>query len=631
MKQLGPGAPTQEQLPGYVARIRAEFDPDGCVTCNLFSYCRQELRAAPDPESLLTEIGVDRLTRPAVIGLLDGVTALGRASAATMAQITATVTGAPVWSRRRRTDPAGLPGAINVVLAKSDAAALGVHGLAVHGVKRVFSDPQSPETRRAVMGMIGAAIQAAIDAGTIPIHLIVPDRPTADLLASAADSLAGVELSRLRWEHDVEQGREPLTFDGEPATIPAALRPHERLAVSFLLEEDRARAMRLRNPVVDLRRVLNAHMVAGGPSADSGRLDYLVQWAEAQGIEHRAVSDAIAASPQTPGARLSNTHSDAIHAALRGPRRDPDAYRRLVEEALDYKIDVLERAIAVLDRREDSVLRDVHRALEADAQAVWGRRLALEASDLVRFSRTYRPWRNAQVQMLDDDGGCDKQLRALADFEVADDLAQDPGTREVAVATVTSTAPLRLEIASRRFVDGMTVVALHINHEALAEHPLTTLRIQKTSFKFGQMPLGQIHTTADGTSWDPQTSPPLKVGDRLIVADATWFGRLFTSGHEIAVSRPSLDNQAAPKPTCTPTSYEQSPDEHQWCCRPHAVVEAEWADELADRRARGELNPEVWPPLVDEDRFDVVADDAAEPAPDATTPVPAELTLDDVD
>jgi len=278
------------------------------------------------------------------------------------------------------------------------------------------------------------------------------------------------------------------------------------------------------------------------------------------------------------------------------------------------------------------VLRDVHRALEADAQAVWGRRLALEASDLVRFSRTYRPWRNAQVEMLDADGGCDTQLRALADFEVADDLAQDPGTRQVAVATVTSTTPLRLEIASRRFVDGMTVVALHINHEALAEHPLTTLRIQKTSFKFGRMPLGQIHTTADGTlGWTPQSSPPLKVGDRLIVADATWFGRLFTSGHEIAVSRPSLDNQAAPKPTCKPASYEQSPDEHQWCCRPHTVVEAEWADELADRRARGELNPEVWPPLVDEDRFDVLADDASEPAPDATPPVPAELTLDDVD
>ena len=80
---------------------------------------------------------------------------------------------------------------------------------------------------------------------------------------------------------------------------------------------------------------------------------------------------------------------------------------------------------------------------------------------------------------------------------------------------------------------------------------------------------------------------------------------MFKSGHELAVSRPSLDNQAAPKATCTPSSYAQDPDEHQWCCRPHAVAEAEWADELAARRARGELNPEVWPPLVDEDRFDV--------------------------
>jgi hypothetical protein len=111
MQQLGPGAPTQEQLPGYVARIHAEFDPDRCVTCNLFSYCRGELRAAHDAESLLTEIGIDPLARPALIGLVDGVTELGRAPAATMARVTATVTGAPLWSRRRRTDPAGLPGA----------------------------------------------------------------------------------------------------------------------------------------------------------------------------------------------------------------------------------------------------------------------------------------------------------------------------------------------------------------------------------------------------------------------------------------------------------------------------------------------------------------------------------------
>ena len=45
----------------------------------------------------------------------------------------------------------------------------------------------------------------------------------------------------------------------------------------------------------------------------------------------------------------------------------------------------------------------IYRTLESDAQIVWGRRLALQASDLVRFSRTYRFWRNAQVDMLDAD------------------------------------------------------------------------------------------------------------------------------------------------------------------------------------------------------------------------------------
>lgn len=648
MRRLGPGAPTQEQLPGYVAHVRSEFDPDSCVTCNLFSYCREELRAAGDPESLLIEIGVERLTRPAVIGLVDQASELGRAPAATMAQVKATVDGAPVWSRRRRTDPARLPGSINVVLAKSDAAALGVHGVAVQRIgkrgarawtTRTFADPQSPQTRRAVMRLIGTEIAAAHAAGDLPVHLVVPDRPTADLLASAADSLAGVELSRLRWEHDVEMGREPLTFDGQPATIPNALDAEERLAVSFLLEEDRARAMRLRSPVVVLRSVLSAHMVPGGPSADSGRLDYLVRWAEAkaprQAVEHRAVSDAIAESLQTPGARLSNAHSDAIHAALRGPRRDPERYRRLVEDALTYKIDILERALAVLEGREDSQLRAVHRALEADAQEVWGRRLALQASDLVRFSRTYRPWRNAQVEMLDADGVCFAQLAALADHDVADDLAQDPGTRELALATVVSVIPLRLEVASRRIGDGTTIVALHHNEQALVERPTTSVKIQKGSFKFGQLPIGPL--VADprdlALTWEPALAPDVKAGDRLIVADATWFGdgKLFRSGHEIAVARPSLDNQAAPKPSCTSDSYEQSPDEHHWCCRPHAVVEAEWADTLAERRARGELNPDVWPPLVDEDRFDVLADDTDVDPDIETETVPADLTLDDVD
>lgn len=72
------------------------------------------------------------------------------------------------------------------------------------------------------------------------------------------------------------------------------------------------------------------------------------------------------------------------------------------------------------------------------------------------------------------------------------------------------------------------------------------------------------------------------------------------------------------------------PDAHQWCCRPHSAAEAEWSDDLAERRANGRLNPEVWPPVIDQDRFDV----------DGTTdltatldprPMPDGLTRDDLE
>ncbi|GAA0344506.1 hypothetical protein NE235_33065 [Actinoallomurus spadix] len=99
------------------------------------------------------------------------------------------------------------------------------------------------------------------------------------------------------------------------------------------------------------------------------------------------------------------------------------------------------------------------------------------------------------------------------------------------------------------------------------------------------------------------------------------------------MKRPSPDDRSAPKATCTPDSYAEDPEEHQWCCRPHTAAEAEWADTLAERRTRGELNPEVWPPLVDEERFDVGphVGPHAGPPPPAPTPAPGHLTLDDLD
>ncbi|MEU8236398.1 hypothetical protein AB0C12_42975 [Actinoplanes sp. NPDC048967] len=638
--KLGDDAPAEDELATYVAGLEADFDPHSCVTCNLFTACRQELRADDDPLALLTEIGIARLTRPAVVGIVTGDDRSDDVPHSTVAQVTATVTGLPHRTGRLRTDPCGLPGTVNVVLAKSDAAALGVHGIALQvvdangsrtWVRRVFAEPQSPLTRRAVMRLLGRAIKEVLEAGLGPVHLVVSDRPTADLLATAADSLAGVELSRLRWQHDLDSGRPALTFDGEPATLPDPLADDERIAVSFLLEEDRARAMSLRTPLVDLRSVLASHVVPGGPALDAGRLDYLVTWAAAaEPLDHRAVSDDIATRSETPGARLSNEASDAIHRALR-QAETRQAYDALVQEALDYRVTVVERALAVLDGLNSSQLRGVHRVLEGDAQEVWGRRLALQASDLVRFSRTYPNWRNAQVEMLDADRKCLDQLTCLTDASVARDKAIDAGVREIALATVISVNPIRLEVRSRRLVHGSRVVALHIGGRSLVEDPTTTLKIQKTSFKLGQFPLGLLTEVPgdDGLLWQPGVTPSVAVDDEVILADTAWFGTAFRSNHEIAVSRPSLDNRSAPKAGCSAAAYAADPENHRWCCKPHTVAEAEWSDLLAQRRARGELNPEVWPPLVDEERFDVGP--TAESTGNSDTPVPDSLTLDDLD
>jgi hypothetical protein len=329
---------------------------------------------------------------------------------------------------------------------------------------------------------------------------------------------------------------------------------------------------------------------------------------------------------------MSNDESDEIHAAFRRRHTDPEIYRELVLATLDYKIDIVERALAALASVKPSRLQAVHRALELDAQEVWGRRLALQASDLVRFSRTYRPWRNAQVDMLDADVACSEQLSALADFEVGADLAQQAGVREVAAARVVAVAPTRLEVASRRFADGTEAIALHVNGRALVESGSTTLKIQKGSFKFGRFPIGTLRDDGTGSLllWLPDVCDQLEVGDELILADASWFEKVMQNRHEFTVRRPSADNQAAPKKDCTLSSYDQSPDEHKWCCRSHAIAEAEYSDELASRRYRGELNPQTWPPLVDEDRFDVLpADVVLGEAQDGVPP--AELTLDDID
>ena len=121
----------------------------------------------------------------------------------------------------------------------------------------------------------------------------------------------------------------------------------------------------------------------------------------------------------------------------------------------------------------------------------------LHASDLVRFGRTYRHWRNSLVPVIESDGRCHAQLLALANPQVADDLATDASDREVAVATVVQTSPLVLDVASRRIRDGSRIVLLHINDEACVEHPSVEVAAQKGSFKFTGLSIGPLSTAGE--------------------------------------------------------------------------------------------------------------------------------------
>ncbi len=540
-----PNAP----LGGFVAHLKATFDPVSCTTCTLFAYCRNELEHSTDPADLLVELGIPRDVRSHVVGLVNGTGVVGSPPASVFATVTATLSGKGVSTGQRRTDPVGHLGTINVVIAKSDAAALGVHGLAFRRATTAgvpgwtylsFDEPQSPSTRQEVMKVLGKELSAAIaetrkenKASPSPVHLVVPDRTTADVLVSIADNLAGVELSRLRWQRDKDQGRPQLTFDGEPAAMPPKLTETQRTAVSFLLEEDRARAVTLRSPIVDIRAALSRHVVAGGPEGNSGRLDYLVEWAERRKVNHRAFGKSIEKSIHTPGARLANDMSDKIHRALTGDRKkrgssDLVAYAKLVREELEYKTAVFDRAVSALMVLRTSKFRDAYRSIESVAQVIWRRRLRLHASDLVRFGRVYRWWRNSQVPMIESDAKCANQLLALTNPQVAHDLATAVGTRDVAFATVVQVKPLIvLKVDSRRIGGGSRVVLLHVNDSACAESSDVVVDTTPVgAFKIDGLSIGPLESFNPGVDkyrfqfvWRPERAPSLAVGDRIIVGD----------------------------------------------------------------------------------------------------------------
>lgn len=653
-------------LAAHINHLHAEFHPDSCSTCSLFAYCRKELRRSADPTDLLVEIGVRAAERVPLMPVLEGRPAGGRANPRSVAQLRATLIGSAQSTGQRRIDPAGSPGTVEVVVAKTDAAALGYYGIGVRRIAaagpgpwayRVFEDPQSPETRRTVMNLIGMELDRATGSNRQakpdlpdPVHVVVPDASTADLLASTADLLAGIELSRLRWERDVGMGRPILTYNGDPATMPKPLTGARRSAVSFLLEQDRARMLQVRSPIVDLTAVVSRHFVVGGSAFEAARLDYLVAWLVATGDDHRAISDAIDSSEHTPGARLTNTMSDRIHRALDRSRAGRDGaggqYHDLVLAELQYKAGTIEQAIRALAEVPDSKMRVAYRSLEGDAQVVWRRRKDLRASDLVRFGRTYRWWRNQLVELIGADATCGSQVWALTNPLRAAEQATDAGDRTLSWAEVVNVSPLRLQIDSRRFMAGDRVVLLSFGDQPWLERDVAVVAPQKGSIRLNGFCIGaladppaDLFDVPDGDrapstfEWQPAIDPGLAVGNRVVVARLDWFSPPLQSDKNFNMKRPQQDAAAGPKQTCTDTSYAQDAAAHQWCCRPHEVVEAEFADEIALRRARNELNPQVWPPVYDADGFEVPA--GGKPtAADVDVPltrVPEGVTVDDVD
>jgi hypothetical protein len=591
---------------------------------------------------------------------VDGKTPVGPVSSSTRSIIEATLTGIGVKSRQRRLDPAGEPGTVNVVVAKSDGATLGVYGIALQRVSAkgaaawdyvVFDNPDSDATRRHLIKVLGKLLFDAISEAAktnpdnpAPVHVVVPDSGTADLLVGIADSVAGSELSRLRWEQDKAEGRPPLTFNGDPAVIPPRLPEKDRTAVSFLLEQDRARTMKSRTPIVDLRATLAALVTAGGPAVNSLRLDYLYPWAAPGGVKvnFRTHGSLVEKSPHTVGAQLTTPGSNAIHTAFAGDRpglprpAEPAEYDSLVREELAYKADVVDKTIAVLGSEfSASTLRLAVRQVEGDSQVVWRRRLDLHAFDLVRFSRTSRFWRNDNVPALDADKQFVDQLTVLTSPLAARDAATDAGNRHVALARVVGVEPHVLEVDSRRIGDESRIVLLHVNGEPCAEDAGVVIAIQKGSFKLSNLAIGEL--TKAGSEprhflWDPHHDPGVAVGDELVIANFAWFsdnkGDAFLN-----IPRPKVDLSAAPRVDCTAESYGDDPSTHQWCCKSHEVSEAEWSDVLAGRRASGLLNPQTWPPIVDSDAFDVAAvgDDLPDPTEVPAVEPPEDLSMDDVE
>ena len=637
----------------FVLHLQATYDPDSCRSCPLFEFCRRTVRESSNPLDLLQEIGIPRSSRTRLAGLITDGVANPKVPSALSHQTLATTTGKAIPTGQRRTDPALRPGTLNVVLAKSDSAALGVYGMGIQVVSaagpqpwkfRVFPVPQSDQTRREILYEIGLALSSAAGGDILEVGstkqfaIISPDSATTDMLASIADTVAGNEISRLRWERDVAMNRPPLTFDGNPAVIPSALSYEQRLATSFLVEEDRARAFQGRRPTVNLAAVLAELFTVGGPASSAKRLDYITEWAKTIGgeaIDYRTIESEIESRDETPGARLTVLKSNEINEALvkgKLSKSSMSKYAELVRSELEYKVAVFEDALEVIRSIPSSNLREAVLKMECEAQQVWRRRFEFHAFDLVRFGLTPRPWRNALVEVVEKDAQATAQLRAITNPVWADSQAKTAGNRELAIATVTALEPIRLEIDSRRFKVGDEIILLHANGIPFVEAPNVSSKPYATFLKVLGLPKARLQNfEPESSTFELHVASKVEIGDQLVIAVASWFAET-NRGDEVKIVRAQLDNKSSPTEKCTAESFQLSPEQHLWCCRPHESREAEMADWFAAQREQGKMNPQSWPPLVDSEAFgqESPSDPTADDVTVELSEIPADLTSDEL-
>ena len=324
-----------------------------------------------------------------------------------------------------------------------------------------------------------------------------------------------------------------------------------RLAVSFLLEEDRARAFDLRQPVVDPaegagRRTWSR---AGHRRRRPSRLPRRLGRGTEEGLDHRRCRTRSRTVPRTAGARLSRDASDEIHRAGRPTRGDPSATSDLVTRRSSTASTSCSAPSPSWKGAPTLGLRaGVPRAggrcsggVGTPARAAGLRPRAVLADVPLLAQRTGRhARRRPQVRRPARDAASTSDWPATAARRRRTaphagrgrvDRAGAAGGR---VATVRRRHPVvLLHRAGRRWS----------RTRGDADDPEDQLQVRPGARSGGS----RTTATTTGLLWSPGVAPTLEVGDRVVLAEAEWLSASYKSGHEFAVSRPTIDGLAAPQ------------------------------------------------------------------------------------